>query len=110
MTKVNAGLAQLVERQLPKLNVASSNLVPRSISILQDARGQKLPHLDKPGSIKGLEIYNSWGWLVEFTMVVFRKCQLRCEGVVRLSIEIEAVDLSRLKDKYLIQINMSVPT
>jgi hypothetical protein len=26
-----AGLAQLVERQLPKLNVASSNLVPRSI-------------------------------------------------------------------------------
>jgi hypothetical protein len=31
--RLNAGLAQLVERQLPKLNVASSNLVPRSIFI-----------------------------------------------------------------------------
>ena len=28
--RLKAGLAQLVERQLPKLNVASSNLVPRS--------------------------------------------------------------------------------
>ena len=29
--EIIAGLAQLAERQLPKLNVASSNLVPRSI-------------------------------------------------------------------------------
>ncbi len=31
LRSTNAGVAQLVERQLPKLNVASSNLVFRSI-------------------------------------------------------------------------------
>ena len=30
-----AGVAQLVERQLPKLNVASSNLVSRSAGVAQ---------------------------------------------------------------------------
>jgi hypothetical protein len=32
--RLNAGLTQLVECQLPKLNVASSNLVLRSILIM----------------------------------------------------------------------------
>ena len=35
--EVNAGIAQLVERQPSKLNVASSSLVSRSITTVMDA-------------------------------------------------------------------------